>query len=63
MSGSSIAGTLTTPSGARRDFHGWIELTTAIEALLGADDPQSLHPGDGREPSAQRSPPPTACPR
>lgn len=44
ISGTSIAGTLTTPSGARREFHGWIELTTAIEALLAADDPSPLGP-------------------
>jgi hypothetical protein len=32
---ASITGTLTAPSGAQRAFHGWIELGTAIEALLG----------------------------
>jgi hypothetical protein len=26
-----IRGTLTAPSGARRDFHGWLELNTALE--------------------------------
>jgi hypothetical protein len=32
---SVIRGTLTAPSGARRDFHGWLELSTALEAILG----------------------------
>jgi hypothetical protein len=32
---ASITGTLTGPSGLQREFHGWIELGTAIEALLG----------------------------
>jgi hypothetical protein len=31
---SSIRGTLTAPSGDRREFHGWLELNTAIEAML-----------------------------
>ncbi len=31
-----IRGTLTAPSGARRDFHGWLELNTALEAILDA---------------------------
>jgi hypothetical protein len=36
---SVIRGTLTTPSGERRDFHGWLELNTALESMLdpGAD--------------------------
>ena len=38
MAGFSITGTLTTPSGVRREFHGWIELTTAIEALLASEE-------------------------
>ena len=50
IAGPSIAGTLTTPSGARREFHGWIELTTAIEALLCSDQPGSLPPEGGLEP-------------
>jgi hypothetical protein len=35
---SVIRGTLT-PTGGRRDFHGWLELNTALEAMLdpGAD--------------------------
>ena len=37
---SVIRGTLTAPTGERRDFHGWLELSTALEAILdrGADD-------------------------
>ena len=31
---SVIRGALITPSGARRDFHGWLELNTALEAIL-----------------------------
>jgi hypothetical protein len=31
---SVIRGTLTEPSGARREFHGWLELTAAIESAL-----------------------------
>ena len=31
-----IRGTLTTPGGSRRDFHGWLELNTALEAMLDA---------------------------
>jgi hypothetical protein len=29
-----IRGTLTAPSGTRRDFYGWLELNTALEAML-----------------------------
>ncbi|MGA2012804.1 MAG: hypothetical protein ABSH51_20030 [Solirubrobacteraceae bacterium] len=46
LAGSSIAATITTPSGDRRDFHGWIELTTAIEALLRSADPGPPPPAD-----------------
>jgi hypothetical protein len=37
---SVIRGTLTAPTVERRDFHGWLELSTALEAMLdpGADD-------------------------
>ena len=37
---SVIRGMLTAPTGERRDFHGWLELGTAIETMLdpGADD-------------------------
>ena len=39
IDGSVIRGTLTAPSGVRREFHGWLELNTALEAMLdtGAD--------------------------
>jgi hypothetical protein len=31
---SVIRGTLTAPAGERREFHGWLELNTALEAIL-----------------------------
>jgi hypothetical protein len=34
IDGSVIRGTLTAHSGARRAFHGWLELNTALEAIL-----------------------------
>jgi hypothetical protein len=34
IDGLVIRGTLTADSGARRDFHGWLELNTALEAIL-----------------------------
>jgi hypothetical protein len=34
IDGSAIRGTLTAPTGAQRDFHGWLELSTALEAIL-----------------------------
>jgi hypothetical protein len=40
-----IRGTLSAPTGEWRDFHGWLELSTAREAMLdsGADhQPNSL---------------------
>jgi hypothetical protein len=37
---SVIRGTLTAPTGGRRDFHGWLELSTALEAML---DPGGDH--------------------
>jgi hypothetical protein len=39
MDRSVIRGTLTGPTGERRDFHGWLELSTALETILdpGAD--------------------------
>jgi hypothetical protein len=33
---SVIRGTLTASSGERREFHGWLELSAALEAMLGA---------------------------
>jgi hypothetical protein len=35
---SVIRGTLTDPTGERREFHGWLEVNTALEATL---DPQA----------------------
>ncbi len=32
---SVIRGTLTQPTGDQQDFHGWLELSTALEAILG----------------------------
>jgi hypothetical protein len=37
---SVIRGTLTGPTGERRDFHGWLELSTALETIL---DPGGDH--------------------
>jgi hypothetical protein len=31
---SVIRGTLTGPAGERREFHGWLELNAALEAIL-----------------------------
>jgi hypothetical protein len=31
---SVIRGTITGPAGERREFHGWLELNTALEAIL-----------------------------
>jgi hypothetical protein len=31
---SVIRGTLTAPTGDQRDFHGWLELSTALEAIF-----------------------------
>ena len=31
---SVIRGTLTTATGERREFHGWLELNTALETIL-----------------------------
>ena len=42
---SVIHGTLTAPSGDRRDFHGWLELNTALEAAL---DPAARPSGENR---------------
>ena len=42
---SVIHGMLTAPSGDRRDFHGWLELNTALEAAL---DPAARASGDNR---------------
>jgi hypothetical protein len=36
---SVIRGTLTAPTGERREFHGWLELNTMLEAILGTARP------------------------
>jgi hypothetical protein len=43
---SVIRGTLTAPTGERRDFHGWLELSTTLETILdpGADHETNSHP-------------------
>jgi hypothetical protein len=46
---SVIHGTLTVPSGDRRDFHGWLELNTALEAAL---DTRAEAPSDNPAASA-----------
>jgi hypothetical protein len=38
---SVIRGTLTAPTGERREFHGWLELNTMLEAILGTVGPLS----------------------
>ena len=50
IDGSVIRGTLTAPSGDRRDFHGWLELNTALEATL--DTRADRAPGDNPAASA-----------
>ncbi len=44
---SVIRGTLTDPGGRAREFHGWLELTTAIEAAIssGRIDPEGREAG------------------
>jgi len=45
---SVIHGTLIAPTGDRREFHGWLELNTALEAMLatGADHPPNDSTGE-----------------
>jgi hypothetical protein len=44
IEGSAILGTLTAATGEGREFHGWLELNTALEAILnlGADPARSV---------------------
>ena len=44
---SVIRGTLTGPAGKRRDFHGWLELNTALEAILDLQAGRALDPAAG----------------
>jgi hypothetical protein len=39
---SVIRGTLTAADGEHRAFHGWLELSTALEALLAPTDSPAL---------------------
>jgi len=50
IDGSVIRGTLTAASGKQRDFHGWLELNTALEAILSGR-------ADNDQCDASRSPP------
>jgi hypothetical protein len=43
IDGSVIRGTLTASSGGRREFHGWLELNTALEAMLGIGSDHAHH--------------------
>jgi hypothetical protein len=61
---SVIRGTLIAPSGDRRDFHGWLELNTALEAMLdtGADHAPKHPAANAAVPAkarATRAAPPT----
>jgi hypothetical protein len=40
---SVIRGTVTAATGERRDFHGWLELNTALEAILDLDAASARH--------------------
>lgn len=44
---SVIRGTLTGPAGERREFHGWIELNTALEAILDGPAERAPHNSAG----------------
>jgi hypothetical protein len=56
---SVIRGTLTTSSGDRCDFHGWLELNTAIEAALSGSSSrqQPSPPGPSSPQQPERSNP------
>jgi hypothetical protein len=56
IDGSVIHGMLSTATGQQRAFHGWIELNTALEALLTALEPE-LHTSTAVTRPARRSPP------
>ena len=51
---SAIRGTLTAPTGERRDFHGWLELSTALETIL---DPGADHETNRLAPSGAMTDP------
>jgi hypothetical protein len=52
---SVIRGTLTAPSGERREFHGWLELSVALEAMLGAGRERAYSSPAGRVAVTDRS--------
>ncbi|HUJ35696.1 MAG TPA: hypothetical protein VLW51_10835 [Solirubrobacteraceae bacterium] len=52
---SVIRGTLTAPSGERREFHGWLELSVALEAMLGAGRERAYSSLAGRVAVTDRS--------
>jgi hypothetical protein len=58
IEGSVIRGTLTSPSSERREFHGWLELNTALEAMIGrgADHRASFQQAPVTAPSNKLSP-------
>jgi hypothetical protein len=39
---SVIRGTLSDPTGAEHEFHGWLALHTALEAALADEDERSI---------------------
>ena len=47
---SVIRGTLTGPTGERREFHGWLSSNTALQAILatGAEDATKTYPRSPR---------------
>jgi hypothetical protein len=46
---SVIRGTLTATTGERREFHGWLELNTGLEAILNLDDDVSRNVSSTKE--------------
>ena len=60
IDGSVIRGTLTAPTGKQRDFHGWLELNTALQGMLHAgagsmpNNRQTAGPRHGPSPTRSR---------
>lgn len=50
---SVISGTLTAPSGERRNVHGWLELNTALEAMLATSPERPTNDGPARQNDAR----------
>ena len=57
IDGSVIRGTLTASSGERREFHGWLELNTALEAMLGSGSDQGHNDPAPASATADSAPP------